>query len=96
VDASGKATFPDGSVKTYQSAKELIPMLAVSDDVRHCVANQWLRFALARREMDADAESVRQVYDAFARANFDVRELLLAITQARSFLFRAPAVGEVL
>jgi hypothetical protein len=94
VDASGVALFPGGRSVSFQNARELVSALATSDEARGCMVVQWLRFTLARRELPEDAQSVSAAAATFARAGYDLRELLVAITQTRSFLFRSPSPGE--
>jgi hypothetical protein len=52
------------------------------------VAKQWYRYALGRRETDADACVLGRVDDAIARGGYRVRDLVVAITQADTFRYR--------
>ncbi len=96
IDTSGEAVFPIGGPQRFANAKELVQALVRSADLSQCVARQWFRFATARHEEDGDAASLRAIQQAFAGSTFDLRQLLLAIIQSPSFLYRAPATGEVL
>ncbi len=49
------------------------------------MATQWFRAALGRVERDEDKSSFDASYQAFARAGFDVRELIVAITTSDAF-----------
>jgi len=93
VDSTGSITI-DGAAKPFADAIELTKILATSDTVRSCFAKQWFRFAVGRAETDADASSLAAVSAAFAKNQFDMRDLAPAIATSRSFRFRSLAVGE--
>jgi hypothetical protein len=95
VDASGTALI-DGAPRSFANALALGGLLAGSNDVRRCFATQWLRFALGRNDEPGDAASIAQAVEAFGAAGHAVRDLLVAVTTARSFRYRSPAPGEVL
>jgi hypothetical protein len=95
VDASGAVIAPSGAVLGFGGGVELARAIAGTPDVRRCVARQWFRYALGRRDADADAGSFETAYRAFARADFDLRALLLAVVQTASFRYRAASPGEV-
>lgn len=93
VDSTGSITI-DGAAKPFADAIELTKILATSDTVRSCFAKQWFRFAVGRTETDADAVSLAAVSAAFAKNDFDMRDLAPAIATSRSFRFRSLASGE--
>ncbi len=93
VDASGQFTI-DGAEQSFADATELTQLLATSDTVRSCFAKQWFRFALSRPETEADAASLASISEAFAKNEFDVRDLGPAIVASRSFRYRSLAAGE--
>ena len=95
VDASGTMSI-DGKDRSFASAKELMPMLASSETVRSCLVTQWARFALARSEAPDEAGALAAARVAFAGAQYDLRAMLVALTQTPSFLNRTPGRGEVL
>jgi hypothetical protein len=96
VDASGAIRFPSGETRTVANALELTRALARSQDVRDCLARQWLRFLLRRKETPGDEAAVRAAQQRLATPPHDLRELVVAIVRSPSFAFRAPAAGEVL
>jgi hypothetical protein len=71
----------------FEGAPELGAVLANSQQVKECVARQWFRFALGRGETEADACSLHSIDQHFAGADYDVRELLVAIAQTPAFRF---------
>jgi hypothetical protein len=85
VDAAGQLLGTAASDGAFDGAVELGALLSASQEVRRCVATQWFRSALGRGECEEDATSLEGAYQAFARAGFDVRELIVAIATSRAF-----------
>jgi hypothetical protein len=50
---------------------------------------------IRRHEGDGDAASLQATADAFSKSGFDLRQLIVALTQTKSFTHRAPSAGEV-
>jgi hypothetical protein len=85
IDSSAALPTNFGSVAgPFVGAIELSKKLSSSAEVRACVAKQWFRFALSRRETDEDECSLRVIRAAFAAGN--MRELLVAIAKSPAFL----------
>lgn len=95
VDESGEVFLTDDPALDgpFNGAVELAQRLAQSPRVRDCVATQWYRYAMGRIEEEADRCSLDQVKSRFARADGDMRELLVALTQSDAFLYRPAIVG---
>ena len=70
------------------SAASLAKKLAKSEQVKACVVTQWFRYAYGRGEAEADTCTLKRLTDSFAKANYDVRELVIALTQTDAFRFR--------
>jgi hypothetical protein len=94
VDSTGKADI-DGLSLNFKDAVELSQQLAKADPVRDCMGAEWLRYMARRHEGDGDAASLQAGREAFSKAGFDLRELMLALTRTRSFTHRSPSAGEV-
>jgi hypothetical protein len=92
VDASGEFTA-DGVTKKFADAVDLVKFLSRTRSTHDCMVQQWLRYALRRRELPADQASLTAVQESFARTS-DIRELLVALTRTPSFTHRAPTRGE--
>jgi hypothetical protein len=75
----------DGSVK---DAVDLVGKLAAADEVRECVARQWLRFALGREETDDDTVTVSEAMTGFKTNGWKVSDLLLALARSDSFRYQ--------
>lgn len=94
VDASGEITDTLDIDGPFDGAPELAERLGRSAEVRQCVATQWFRFGYGRVEKEADACSMKTVQEAFAASGYDVRELLVALTQTPAFRYRHAIVPE--
>jgi hypothetical protein len=95
VDASGTLHLATGPVD-FKDAVELMPALAASEEVRSCMATQWMRYLIRREETRGDLPSLEVVQKAFRDSSYDMRELLVAIVSSDAFTRRTPAEGEVL
>jgi hypothetical protein len=88
VDSSGQLVGTTDADGPLADAVDLSRRLAQSQDTRACVTKQWYRYALGRRESDADSCVLARVDDAIARGGYRVRDLIVAITQADTFRYR--------
>ncbi len=86
----------DGQDQNITDAVQLSNLLSTSAEARKCFATQWVRYAVARPDTDADAASIDAAYSAFASANYNIRDLLVGVTTSRTFRYRTPSPGEVL
>jgi hypothetical protein len=80
----------------FDGAVELAQKLAGSQQVRDCLAQTWLRFALGRSVTAADEGHVALLSQKFGESAYKVSELLVAITQTRAFHYQLvpdPNVG---
>jgi hypothetical protein len=96
VDTTGQVTLSSGQNFRFANAVELIGQLARLPEVQDCMATQWMRYMLGRREVDGETPSVKAARDLFRKSNYDFRELLVGLTRTVSFTHRSPAAGEVL
>ena len=87
VDASGELvqTDIDGA---FDGAVELAHKLAESEQVRQCVANQLLRYALAATRMNLSPCMVDGIAKKFEASGGDLRELLIAVVTSDAFRYR--------
>lgn len=88
IDARGEVAGSQDLDGPFDGALALGAKLAASPSARACVARQWFRAALGRRETDDDACSLAQVDSAFAAGR--LRDLLVAIAASDAFRFAAP------
>jgi hypothetical protein len=87
IDASGEliGTDIDG---TYDGVVELAQRLASSEQVKNCIVKQWFRFGYGRAETKDDTCSIDIIREAFAAADYDVKELIVALTKTDAFRYR--------
>lgn len=87
IDDSGElhGTDVDGP---FRGAVELGQKLAESEQVRQCVANQMLRYALAATRMSVSPCMVDSIAKKFAATGGDLRELLVAVVTSDAFRYR--------
>jgi len=95
VDESGNvlATGEAGLDGPFAGAAELADRLSKSARARDCLATNWYRYSFGRDEEAADTCSLGQIKERFASSGGDLKELLVALTQSDSFLYR-PAQTE--
>lgn len=85
VDASGELTRTDvdGDVN---GVRELAERLGESDQVLHCAATQWFRFAFGRSEQsEADRCTIDALSSELKRSRGDLRALMHATLRAPQF-----------
>ena len=87
IDASGELLGTDVN-GTYNGVVELAQRLASSDQVRDCIVKQWFRFGYGRAETKEDTCSIDVIRQAFAAADYDVKELIVALTMTDAFRYR--------
>lgn len=91
IDASGQL----GALGEFAGPTELVDAIAAQPETYDCFAAHWMTFAYGRT-LDAGDDCARtQLYDAFRESGYDVRQLLVALTQTDAFLY-LPATSETL
>jgi hypothetical protein len=88
IDAVGEVVLTDDIDGTYDGAVELAQALAESEQVRECVASQWFRFGYNRTVTPEDGCSMDELKETFAASGYDIKELLVGLTQTNAFLYR--------
>ena len=84
IDAS---TQMPGSGETVVGGVELARWLAETSDAQDCFASHWLEFA-SGRTLGQDSQCTRAaVNTAFEESGYNVKEMLLSLTQTDSFLY---------
>ena len=91
IDASGEFISTLDIDGPYDGVVEMADRLASSDQVKRCVVQQWFRFGYGRVETDDDECSMDTIEAAFAAADYDIKELIIALTKTDAFRYR-PAV----
>jgi len=87
IDATGSVP---GIAGTASTPVDLMKILATSEEMNTCFADHWMEFAYGRSlDNDVDACNQQTLESAFKKANYSVKELLLALTQTDGFRYRS-------
>jgi hypothetical protein len=88
IDPSGSVP---GVMGTASGPVDLVRLLASSEETQACFAKNWMQFAYGRVLDTADECTRQSVHAAFKAANYDVKKLLLELTQTDAFRYRPAA-----
>ena len=95
IDDSGEIVGSKDADGKFNGAVELANRLATSEEVRACVVTQWFNYGHGRTTTKEDSCTIQQLRTTFADAKYDVKALLIGLTQTDAFLYRKPvAVGQ--
>lgn len=94
IDATGEIVNSEDLDGTFDGAVDLGQKLAQSEQVATCVASQWFRFGYNRSVTPEDSCNIGPVKDAFKASGYDIKELLVALTQTDAFLYRYVVIPE--
>jgi hypothetical protein len=90
IDASGSVP---GTTGTVEGAAALARKLAGAPALQTCFTSHWLQLAFGK-SLEPGDECLQAAVDvAFHEAGYDVRELLLALTQTDAFLYYGDQEG---
>jgi hypothetical protein len=92
IDATGELKFTRDANGPVGDGIELVHRLARSDEVRQCYATQWFRYAHGRDVAWDDACHLHDLMKAFRASGWNIKELLVALTQTEAFRFRRVVV----
>jgi hypothetical protein len=84
IDASGSVP---GTTGTVSGPVEMMQKLASADATQTCFASHWLSYAYGRQLTSADACTQQTVQSAFKTSGYNVKQLLLSLTQTDAFLY---------
>lgn len=93
VDATGEVTDTEDADGKFDGVVELAQHLSQSEQVRECIATNWFRYGYGRGEQDEDACNLDQIRINFEKGGFNVKELLVALTQTDAFRYRHKVVA---
>jgi hypothetical protein len=96
IDPSGEINNTESLNGTFMGPVELANKLASSEEVATCVSSQWFRFSYNRTVTSADSEEgcgLDVANQAFADSGFNLRELIVALTQTDTFRHRHAVVA---
>jgi hypothetical protein len=84
IDASGAVPGVPGEVA---GPVELVRRIAGTRQTHACFTQHWMTFALGRLLGELDACAQRHLEHAFVSSGYDVRQLLVSLTQTDAFLY---------
>jgi hypothetical protein len=84
IDASGMIP----GVGSWTGPFDMIRTLASSEEVQNCFASHWMKFAYGRMLESADACNKQSLQTAFKASGYNIKQLLLSMTQTDGFLYR--------
>lgn len=85
IDATGDISVLGGA---FNGPLELAENIAGTDAVYSCFASNWSEFAYGRKlEAESDPCLKQDLMNAFAATGYNIKELLLSLTQTDSFLY---------
>jgi len=87
IDASGQIPGADGPIV---GGVELARWLAQTSDAQSCFASHWLEFAYGRTLGQGDQCTRETVDAAFEDGAYNIKEMLLSLTQTDAFLYYYP------
>jgi hypothetical protein len=88
LDLAGNLTLGAATL-SFDGALEASKKIAESPEARACYASNWLRYAYARLDTDADACEVQDLTAAMSDAQYGTKQMLVDLTQSPSFQYRA-------
>jgi hypothetical protein len=85
IDATGDISVLGGA---FNGPFELAENISGTDAVYSCFASNWSEFAYGRKlEAPSDPCLEQDLMNAFAATGYNIKELLLSLTQTDSFLY---------
>jgi Protein of unknown function (DUF1592)/Protein of unknown function (DUF1588)/Protein of unknown function (DUF1585)/Protein of unknown function (DUF1595)/Protein of unknown function (DUF1587) len=72
---------------SFTGAVELGKKLAESEDVQACFATNWANYAYGRASEEQDACTMQQLQETFKTKGYNIKELLLELSQTSTFLY---------
>lgn len=71
-------------------AVDLANEIASSEVGARCYLVNWFRYANMRRENTDDQCTINSIHELMLESNYDIKELMVALTQTATFRFRSP------
>jgi hypothetical protein len=88
IDTSSEITDTKALNGTVKDAVELAQKLGTADEVRNCIARQWMRFGLGREETDDDLPSLNEAMKGFQASGWKVADFLVAMAKSDTFRYQ--------
>jgi hypothetical protein len=92
IDSSGNMNDVEGihtnTDAPYTDIRGLADILVASSAAKSCLVTQYYRFSRGMFESDQSACALGQIQTRFRDSGYDIRELLIALTQTSDFVTR--------
>ena len=92
IDAAGDMNDIEGlhtnTSAPFGTLAELANVLSNSAAAKNCLATQYFRFSRGAFENDQSACALGQIQSRFRSSGYDLRELMIGVTQASDFILR--------
>ncbi|WP_437504242.1 DUF1592 domain-containing protein [Sorangium sp. So ce1099] len=88
IDATGTMQVGEAELR-FDGAIDLVKQLAESPVAERCYLTNWYRYGNARQLSREDACTIEELDAKLAGAGYNIKELLVALTQTRTFRYRA-------
>jgi hypothetical protein len=88
IDASGEVNAGGDLDGAFEGAVALVERVVASETVAECMAVQWFRFALGRKETEQDVCSNAKTLRRFLDSDRNLEELLVALATSDAFRHR--------
>lgn len=84
IDASGELPYLP---EPFNGPIDLVTQIAASEMTQDCFAQNWVSYGYGKTLAQEDACSQASVETAFAESGYNIKSLLLALTQTDAFLY---------
>ncbi|WP_437795929.1 DUF1592 domain-containing protein [Sorangium sp. So ce693] len=88
IDATGTIAVGDGEI-SFDGAVDLATQLAESPVAQRCYLTNWYRYGNARQLSREDACTIADLDAKLGASGYNIKELLVALTQTKTFRYRA-------
>ncbi|HXU80356.1 MAG TPA: DUF1592 domain-containing protein [Polyangia bacterium] len=88
IDTSSAITATTSLNGSVKDAVELAQKLATSDEVRNCIARQWMRFGLGREESPDDDASLTATMKGFEASGYKLADLVISLAKSDTFRYQ--------
>ncbi|WP_437305384.1 DUF1592 domain-containing protein [Sorangium sp. So ce388] len=88
IDATGTMQVGETEV-SFDGAIDLVKQLAESPVAQRCYLTNWYRYGNARQLSREDACTIEDLDKKLVESGYNIKELLVALTQTRTFRYRA-------
>ncbi|MEM6996519.1 MAG: DUF1585 domain-containing protein, partial [Myxococcota bacterium] len=89
VDVVATVTIGADQVEV-DGAVQLAEQIAASEAGQRCYLVNWFRYANMRSETVDDQCTIAGLHELMVEADYDIKEVLVAMTQTATFRFRSP------